>query len=91
VGWFFHREVMVQRRASSTQLFFLPVGRFAPDRIFERWWAADAHIGRALMTTPDLALLDDPTEGLAPLIGSMLEEQIMSFLFFWNQLASLVF
>jgi ABC-type branched-subunit amino acid transport system ATPase component len=43
------------------------------------------------MTTPDLALLDDPTEGLAPLIGSMLEEQIMSFLFFWNQLASLVF
>jgi hypothetical protein len=29
------------------------------------------------MTNPDLALLDEPTEGLAPLIVSMLEEQIM--------------
>lgn len=33
-------------------------------------------IGRALMTNPDLLLLDEPTEGLAPLIVNMLEEQI---------------
>jgi branched-chain amino acid transport system ATP-binding protein len=33
-------------------------------------------IARALMTNPDLLLLDEPTEGLAPLIIELLEEQI---------------
>jgi branched-chain amino acid transport system ATP-binding protein len=33
-------------------------------------------IARALMTNPDLLLLDEPTEGLAPLIVELLEEQI---------------
>ena len=34
-------------------------------------------IGRALMGSPELLLLDEPTEGLAPLIVKALEEQIL--------------
>jgi branched-chain amino acid transport system ATP-binding protein len=34
-------------------------------------------IGRALMGRPELLLLDEPTEGLAPLIVKSLEEQIL--------------
>jgi branched-chain amino acid transport system ATP-binding protein len=34
-------------------------------------------IGRSLMTNPDMLLLDEPTEGLAPLIVKLLEEQVL--------------
>ncbi len=35
-------------------------------------------IGRALMSSPELLLLDEPTEGLAPLIVRELEKQILT-------------
>ena len=35
-------------------------------------------IGRALVGSPDLLILDEPTEGLAPIIVEMLEKKLRS-------------
>ena len=45
--------------------------------VFERWGAADVTIGQTLMGNPKLLLLDEPAEGLAPLVVRTLRNQVL--------------